>query len=98
MLDYAIGFLVLGLMGLCYWNLLRKRFSKVKRVKAQLVEKYTYTTVSRSNPNVKAFVLVFETEKGKRLSFHVSEFSYGGYKVKKKGTLKYKGDMILEFK
>lgn len=98
MTDYIIGILVLGLMVLCYWNLFKKSFAKVKKVKARLVEKYTYTPVSRSNPNPKVYVLVFETEKGKKLSFNVPEFSYGGYKVKKKGTLKYKGDMILEFR
>lgn len=90
--------LVFGLMALCYWNIFRKRFAKVKKVRAQLVEKYVYNVVSRTNPNAKNYVLVFETENGKRLSFNVSEFSYGGYKVKKKGTLNYKGDMILEFK
>ncbi len=98
MLEYILAVLVLGLIILCYWNLFRKRFAKVKKVKAQLVEKYTYMPVSRSNPNPKVYVLVFETEKGKKLSFNVPEFSYGGYKLKKKGTLKYKGDMILEFK
>lgn len=97
-MDSILVVLFLGLMLLCYWNLFKERFAKVKRVKAQLVEKYTYTAVSRSNPNAKVYVLVFETEKGKRLSFNVADFSYGGYKLKKKGTLKYKGDMILEFK
>ena len=98
MKDYIIGILALGLMALCYWNLFKNRVAKVKKVKAQLVEKYVYNVVSRTNPNAKRYTLVFETEKGKRLSFNVSEFSYGGYKEKKKGTLKYKGDMILEFK
>ena len=97
MWNFIPAILVLGLMGLCCSNLFRKRLAKVKTVKAQLVEKYTYTPVSRSNPNPKAYVLVFETEKGKKLSFNVPEFSYGGYKLKK-GTLKYKGDMILEFR
>lgn len=86
------------LMLLCYWNLFKNRFAKAKKVKAQLVEKYVYNVVSKTNPNLKAYTLVFETEKGKRLSFNVPEFSYGGYKLKKKGTLKYKGNMILEFK
>lgn len=98
MKDYIIGILALGLMALCYWNLFKNRFAKVKKVKAQLVEKYVYNVVSRTNPNAKRYTLVFETEKGKRLSFNVPEFSYGGYKEKKKGILKYKGDMILEFK
>ena len=97
MWDYVVAFLVLGLMLLCYWNFFRKRYGKVKKVKAQLVEKYTYNVVSKTNPNQKAHVLVFDAE-GKKLSFNVPEFSYGGYKLKKKGTLKYKGDMILEFK
>ena len=87
--------LFLGLMLLCYWKLFRKRFAPVKKVKAQLVEKYHYRPVSKHNTN-EVYVVVFETE-GKKLSFNVSEFSYGGYNLKKKGTLKYKGDTILEF-
>ena len=97
MLENIFLILFLGLVLLCYWNVFRKRLAPVKKVKAQLVEKYVYTAVSKSQPNRKVYVLVFETEKG-RLSFNVPEFSYGGYKLKKKGTLKYKGDMILEFK
>ncbi|MBR5535808.1 MAG: DUF2500 family protein [Clostridia bacterium] len=89
--------LFMVLIGFYYWKMLGKS-RKVKSVKAQLVEKYTYTPVSRYNPNPIAYVIVFETDKGKRLSFDVSEFSYKGYKVKKRGTLKYKGNMILEFK
>lgn len=97
MWDFIVGILVLGLMGLCFWNLFRNKFARVKKVKAQLVEKYTYTAVSRTNPNLVMYVLVFETEKGK-LSFNVPQFSYGGYKLKKRGTLKYKGNMLIEFK
>ena len=97
-MENIIAILVLCLMILCYWNVFRKRLAKVKKVKAQLVEKYTYDVVSKTNPNAKCYTLVFETEKGKKLSFNVPEFSYGGYKVKKRGTLKYKGDMILEFR
>ncbi len=83
MWNFIPAILVLGLMGLCCWNLFRKRFAKVKTVKAQLVEKYTHNAVSKTNPNAKVYVLVFETEKG-RLSFNVPEFSYGGYKLKRK--------------
>ncbi len=98
MWNYISVILVLALTMLCWWNLLKKRFAMVKNVRAQLVEKNIYDVFSKTNPNLKAYTLVFQTETGKRLSFQVSEFSYGGYKLKKKGTLKYKGDMILEFK
>ena len=98
MIENIITILLLGLVFMCYRNLFRKRLAPVRNVRAQLVEKYTYTPASRSQANPKVYVLVFKTENGKRLSFNVPEFSYGGYKLKKKGTLKYKGDMILEFK
>lgn len=98
MFETIVVILLFGLMFLCYFNMFRKRLSPAKKVRAQLVEKYTYAPVSKHQPGRKEYVLVFETENGKRLSFNVSEFSYGGYKEKKRGTLKYKGDMILEFK
>ena len=98
MLETMGVILVFAIMALFWFNLLKKRLAPVKKVRAQLVEKYVYTPVSRSEANPKVYVLVFETEKGKRLSFNVPQFSYGGYKLKKKGALKYKGDMILEFK
>ena len=30
-------------------------------------------------------------------SFYVSELSYGGYRVGESGTLKYRGDRIIDF-
>lgn len=65
MLEYILAVLVLGLIILCCCNLFRKRLAKVKTVKAQLVEKYTYNAVSKTKPNAKVYVLVFETEKRK---------------------------------
>lgn len=47
MWDFIPVILVSGLMILFYWNVFRKRFAPVKKVKAQLVEKYTYTAVSK---------------------------------------------------
>lgn len=96
MLENLPVILLLGLMMLCYWKLFKKRFAPVKKVKAQLVEKYHYTPVSKHNTS-EVYVVVFEAE-GKKLSFNVPEFSYSGYKLKKKGTLRFKGDRILEFK
>ena len=33
----------------------------------------------------------------KKKSFYVSQFSYGGYRVGEKGTLKHKGDRLIGF-
>jgi len=43
------------------------------------------------------YVIVFSVG-GKKKSFYVSEFSYGGYRINEKGVLKYKGDKIVDFK
>ena len=43
------------------------------------------------------YVVVFSVD-GKKKSFYVSQFSYNGYRVNEKGTLKYKGDKLIEFK
>ena len=42
-------------------------------------------------------VIVFSVG-GKKKSFYVSQFSYNGYRVNERGTLKYKGDKLIEFK
>ena len=41
------------------------------------------------------FVIYFND---KKKSFYVSQFSYNGYRVNERGTLKYKGDKLIEFK
>lgn len=43
------------------------------------------------------YILVFSTAKGNK-AFTVSEFSFAHYKLREKGTLKYKGDKIIEFR
>ena len=43
------------------------------------------------------YLIVFSVD-GKKKSFYVSQFSYGGYRVNEKGVLKYKGDKLIEFK
>ena len=42
-------------------------------------------------------MIVFSVN-GKKKSFYVSQFSYNGYKVNEKGTLKYKGNKLISFK
>ena len=76
----------------------RSRWGKVKTVKAKVVSKHTLETFSKYKGNGKSYryVVTFEID-GKKKGFYVSEFSYGGYRVNEKGTLKYRGDKIIDF-
>lgn len=79
-------------------RMLGKRFAPVKTVKAEVVGKQKTESFSKyagTGRHVR-YVVVFMAE-GKKRSFYVSEFSYGGYRCGEKGTLKYKGDRILDF-
>ncbi len=74
------------------------RFAPVRTVKAQVVDKFKNDHFTKiygpSHPT--AYTVVFEAE-GKKRSFRVSEFSYNGYKLKEKGTLKYQGSRLIDF-
>lgn len=77
---------------------LRNKYAPVKAVKAVLINKHMISTFSKyaGNGSRKKYVIVFSAE-GKKMSFYVSEFSYRGYKIHETGTLKYKGDKIIDF-
>ena len=87
---------------LCWVLIIKKmiisRYAPVKTVKATVIDKYKPDMVSKYNGVFKQerYVVVFDT-KDKKLSFDVSEFSYGNYKINQKGTLKYKGMKIISF-
>jgi len=73
----------------------------VKQVKARVIDKNIwYTTGEKAKGYQKKpnYVIVFSIGNGKKKSFYVSELSYGGYHVGESGTLKYRGDRIIEFK
>ena len=92
----------IALFLLCFFPVIKKliwdKVAPVKIVKAKVVDKYKPKTFSKASGTFKleTCVVVFET-KDKKLSFNVSEFSYGHYKIKEKGTLKYKGTKIISF-
>ena len=96
---YAIEFVLLLL--LWFW-IIRKaiitRHAPVKTVKAEVVDKYKPNIVSRypRTSNQERYIVVFAT-KHEKLSFDVSEISYNNYKIKEKGTLKYKGTKLISF-
>ena len=67
-----------------------------KSVWAQVVDKHKIEFFSRTGPRAR-YTVVFQTDSGKKLSFYVSEFSFGGYRRGETGTLKYRGDRIIDF-
>lgn len=91
-----------GLLGVIYIiamvRVLKKRLAPERTVKAEVIHKQKTESFSKYSGTGKRvrYVVTFMAE-GKKLSFYVSEFSYGGYRRGEKGTLKYKGDRIIEF-
>lgn len=94
----------------CFWALLAvvwiiaivrtigKRFAPLKTVKAEVIDKHKVEFFSKYAENGKhtRYVVTFLAE-SKKLSFYVSEFSYGGYRKGEKGKLTYKGDKLVDF-
>lgn len=80
------------------FRVVKNKYAPVKTVKAVVVDKHKIETFSKYSGNGKRekYVIVFSAE-GKKLSFYVSEFSYGGYRIKETGKLKYKGDRLIDF-
>ena len=80
-------------------KIFKNRYFPIKTVKAVVIDKNIVKTFSKYSGNGKyeKYVVVFSIE-GKKKSFYVSQFSYDGYRINEKGTLKYKGDKLIEFK
>lgn len=80
-------------------KLASSRLAPVKTIKAQVIEKHIDEPVSKypSSLKGKRHIIVFQV-KNERLSFAVSEFSYNYYKIREKGTLKYKGSRLISFR
>ena len=79
-------------------RMVHKRLAPLKTVKAEVIDKHTVEFFSKYKGNGKhtRYVVTFLAE-GKKLSFYVSQFSYGGYRKGEKGKLTYKGDRIIDF-
>ena len=78
---------------------IKSRYAPIKTVKAVVIDKNKIETFSKYSGNGKAekYVIVFSAN-GKKKSFYVSQFSYNSYRINEKGTLKYKGDKLIEFR
>ena len=78
---------------------LTDKYGKVKTVEAVVIHKSKmepFSKVKSSGMGTRCYV-VFQVN-GKKISFRVSEFSYNGYRIGEKGTLKYKGERLIDFK
>lgn len=80
-------------------KLVRNRFTPVKTIKAVVMDKQVVEQFSKysGTGNQRKYVIVFSAD-GKKKSFFVSQFSYNGYRINEKGTLKYRGDKLIEFR
>lgn len=89
----------LFLFGKIIYQILYNKYAKTKTVKAQVIDKFKsdkFSKIYGSIARAPQHYVVFQIE-GKKKSFRVSEFSYGGYKLNERGTLKYKGDRLIDF-
>ena len=102
MVTFIISSIFIGLLILIYLvtvsRLIQSKFGSTKTVKAVVTNKYISKSFSKyagNGENVK-YVIVFSVE-GKKKYFHVSQFSYDGYRLNETGTLTYKGSTLLTF-
>ena len=85
MLD-IVNYIMIGILLLCWFliiaKLIRNKFSPVKTVKAEVVDKYKPNVFYRypESWKPKSYVVVFKI-KDNKLSFNVSEFSYENYRI-----------------
>lgn len=86
-------------MGRILIRTIKNRYAPIKTVKAVVIDKNKIETFSKYSENGKTekYVIVFSIN-GKKKPFYVSQFSYNGYRINDKGTLKYKGDKLIAFK
>ncbi len=94
----GIGMLVLWVVayGLRFF---KNWFSPVRTVNATVKNKQKVENFSKYSGNGKStqYAVTFSVGE-KRLSFFVSEFSYGGYRIGETGRLTYKGNKLIDFR
>lgn len=97
-LSLFVGISVFAFVSLLV-KLIKNRVAPVRTVKAVVLDKQKVVIFSKYSGTGKQekYVVVFSVD-GKKKSFYVSQFSYGGYRLNEKGTLKYQGDKLIDFK
>lgn len=93
----AVTVTIIWFVGILVW-LFRRQFCRTKTVHAIVVHKQISESFSKysGDGKVKRYYVSFLID-GKRRCFRVSEFSYRGYQKGKIGTLKYKGNRLVDF-
>lgn len=94
-----VYFALFALLGLAVgFRFLKNLFAPVTTVKATVVHKQKVDTFSKYSGTGKhtKYAVTFSVGDKKR-SFYVSQLSYGGYRIGETGTLKYKGDRLIDF-
>ena len=93
----GVAVVVIWFIGMLVW-FFQRQYSRTKSVKATLVNKQVTEDFSKYSASGKSYhYYVTFLVGGKRRSFKVSEFSYNGYHKGETGTLKYKGDRLIDF-
>ena len=97
-LSLFVGISVFAFVSLLV-KLIKNRIAPLRTVKAVVLDKQKVEIFSKYSGTGKRekYVVVFSVD-GKKKSFYVSQFSYGGYRLNEKGTLKYQGDKLIDFK
>lgn len=93
----GVAFTIIWFIGMLVW-FFRRQYGPTKSVKATLVNKQITESFSKYSASGKTYhYYVTFLINGKRRSFKVSKFSYDGYHKSETGTLKYKGDRLIDF-
>lgn len=81
-------------------RIISNKFGNGRQVEAKVINKQYYQSrLARKAENFcdeDSYVETFLAG-DKKLSFYVSEYSYNGYRINQKGTLRYKGTMLIDF-
>ena len=81
-------------------RIILNKYGNEKEIEAKVINKQYYQSrLARKAENFRdedSYVVTFLAG-DKKLSFYVSEYSYNGYTINQKGTLKFKGTMLIDF-
>ena len=92
----AAMFVGIGLLALV--RTLMKLHAPVRTANAIVTDKRVVEEFSKYSGSGKheKYAVVFSVDGGEK-TFYVSRFSYDGYHINEKGTLKYQGDKLISF-
>lgn len=98
--DSIVSWVFFGFIAVLYIliliRFLKNRLAPVKKVRATVIDKNKIESFSKYSGKHIKYAVVFSAD-GRKLSFYVSEFSYGGYRKGESGTLTYKGGRLIDF-